>query len=813
MRIFIRKISCVLLTSSIQLIAFCLLCCPLLINAQQRLLPEGFDSYVDQVLKTFDVPGLSVGIVKDGEIILTKGYGVKKLGEPDPVNEETLFSIASNSKAFTATALAMLIEEGKLKWEDRVTQYLPWFQLSDDYVTSHLTVRDLLVHHSGLPAYANDLLLFPPSTFSRQELLQKLRDVPLQYDFRSVYAYDNILYLAAGEIIEKVSGLPWEEFIKKRIFDVLGMKHSISRFSSLKKQDNVAYAHAKREGQLKVIASFFDQNIGDAGDPAGGIASSALDMTKWVAMHLDSGRTTNGGRLFKANATEELWKIIRPMPIPKEPAWLRPAQKNFYGYALGFRKYDYRGYQVIGHGGLLTGFVSQIAMVPQKRLGIVVLTNQLSSGAYWSIINYLLDYYLQAPAFDWIGGYKKEADRLQSRRDSTEKTLTPDSTLRRSLPLNAYCGAYVSKLLGNVRILEEQGLLSLKFINAPQLNASLTHFHGDIFKLTFDNRDRSTAPMLSFSLNPDKSIREANFISSFTDADSDWESVVLKPAKEAVTDTLMLTKKINEILQTGAQGTFAIAFKDLSDNDTYFYNEHEVFHAASTMKTPVLAEAFRQMEQGKFSLTDSVEVYNKFKSIYDGSPYSIHASDDSEQGLYALLGTKVTIADLLHRMITQSSNLATNIVIDLVGAKNVMKTMRQLGAKEMKILRGVEDSKAFAHGMNNTVSAHDLLLLFEQLAKDSMVSKQASEEMVAILMQQHFRGTIPAKLPGTVKVANKTGSIDKVFHDSGIVFLPDGRRYVLILLSKGLEEKRAQESLAEVSSVFYHYMTNKIRTE
>lgn len=776
-------------------------------------MPEGFDAYVDQVLKTFDVPGLSVGIVKDGEIVLTKGYGVKKLGDPDPVNEETLFSIASNSKAFTATALAMLIEEGKLKWEDRVTQYLPWFQLSDDYVTSHLTIRDLLVHHSGLPAYANDLLLFPPSTFSRRELLEKLKDVPLQHDFRAVYAYDNILYLAAGEVIEKASGLPWEEFIKKRIFDVVGMEHSISRFSSLKQQQNVAYAHAKREGQLKVIASFFDQNIGDAGNPAGGIASSALDMTKWVAMHLDSGRTANGGRLFKPNATEELWKIIRPMPIPKEPAWLSPAQKNFYGYALGFRKYDYRGYQVIGHGGLLTGFVSQIAMVPQKRLGIVVLTNQLSSGAYWSVINYLLDYYLQAQPFDWIAGYKKEVDRLQSRRDSTEKTLTPDSTLRRSLPLNAYCGAYISKLLGGVRILEEQGLLSLKFINAPQLNASLTHFHGDIFKLAFDNRDRSSAPMLSFSLNPDKSIREANFISSFTDADSDWESVVLKPAKEAVTDTLMLTKKINEIFQKAGQGTFAIAFKDLSDRDTYFYNEHQVFHAASTMKTPVLAEAFRQMEQGKFSLTDSVEVYNKFKSIYDGSAYSIHARDDSEQGLYALLGTKVTIADLLHRMITQSSNLATNIVIDLVGAKNVMKTMRQLGAKEMKILRGVEDSKAFAHGMNNMVSAHDLLLLFEQLAKGHMVSKQASEDMIAILMQQHFRGTIPAKLPATVKVANKTGSIDKVFHDSGIVFLPDGRSYVLILLSKGLEEKRAQESLAEVSHVFYHYMTNKIRTE
>lgn len=777
--------------------------------AQDADLPEGFDNYVYQVLKAFDVPGLSVGVVKDGKIVLTKGYGVRRMGNADPVTEETLFSIASNSKAFTATALALLVEEGKLKWEDKVIQYLPWFQLKDDYVTSHLTIRDLLVHHSGLPAYANDLLLFPPSTFSRQELLRKLKDVPLQHDFRSVYAYDNILYLAAGEVIEKISGLSWEDFVKTRIFDVVGMQHSISRFSDLKKQNNVAYAHVKREGQLKLISSFFDQNIGDAGNPAGGIASCAADMSKWIAMQLDSGLTLNGSRLFQTNTTEELWKIVRPMPIPKEPVWLKPAQKNFYGYALGFRKYDYRGYEVIGHGGLLTGFVSQIALVPQKRLGLVVLTNQLSAGAYWSIINYLLDYYLQAAPFDWIAAYKKEADRMKEKQDSTKKKLLPDPTLKLSLPLKAYVGAYNDHLLGRIRIIDEQGKLALKFLNSPQLNASLTHFHGDIFQLTFENSDRINAPMLSFSLNPDKSIRAANFISSFTDADEDWTSVVLKPDKDAISDTVMLREKIEKVLQKRNQGVFGIAFKDLSDNDTYFFHEHQLFHAASTMKTPVLAETFRQAEQGKFALSDSLIVYNEFKSIYDGSKYKVNAADDSEQALYTLIGKKVTISDLLFRMITQSSNLATNMIVDLVGAKNVMKTMRRLGVKEMKILRGVEDDKAFIHDMNNMVSAYDLSLLFEQLGKGDLVSKKASEEMLGVLKQQYFRGIIPAKLPHEVVVANKTGSINKVCHDSGIIFLPDGRKYVLVLLSMGLTEEPAKECLAEISLLFYQYMINK----
>lgn len=781
--------------------------------AQQTDLPPDLDSYIEKVLTEFEVPGVGVGIVKDGKVVLAKGYGVKRLDQPDDrVDEHTLFSIASNSKAFTGTALAMLVEEGKLKWEDRVTDHLPWFKLSDDYVTAHLTVRDLLVHHSGLPAYANDVLLFPPATYSRKELLMKLKDVPLVHDFRSVYAYDNILYLAAGEVIEAVSGMEWEDFVKKRIFDRVGMPSSISRFSTLREQPNVAYSHRRSEGEVKVLDSFFDQNIGDPGNPAGGIASSAADMANWLIVHLDSGRTPERGRLFTPKATEELWKIIVPMPISKEPEWLKPAQKNFYGYSLGFRSYDYRGVKVVGHGGLLTGFVSQLAMVPEKNFGVVVLTNQSSTGAYWSIIHRILDHYLQAEPFDWIAGYKKELDRSLARQDSTNRTRTdvqPDTGLKRTLPLSAYTGAYHDDLIGRTVVsVGEDSVMRLDFAKLPQFNGTLEHFHADLFRLIYDNKNRGQGLFLSFAINPDKSIRDARFVNA-TGGGGSLGNVVLTPDRRAILDTAALNKRIRRELDKHPEGRVAYAFFDPASGEQLFLNEKEVFHAASTMKTPVMVEAFRQAGQGKFSITDSVVVYNQFKSIVDGSRYSIPDGSDSEIALYREVGSKVTWADLLHRMITQSSNLATNIVIDQVGAKNVMKTMKSIGATDIRVLRGVEDTKAFEKGLNNTVTAYDLMLIFEQLAKGTLVSDEASRQMVKILMDQYFRGRIPAKLPDDVKVANKTGSITKVCHDSGIVYLPDGRKYVLVLLTDGIEVPKAAEVIANVSRHFYDYVVSK----
>jgi CubicO group peptidase (beta-lactamase class C family)/beta-lactamase class A len=781
-------------------------------TAQQQVIPPGLDAYIEQVMQSFQVPGLSVGIVKDGKIIHAKGYGVKKLGDPSPVDENTLFSIASNSKAFTATAMAMLVDEGKLKWEDKVIKYLPWFKMSDDYVTTNLTLRDLFVHHSGLTAYANDVLLFPPSTFTRKELLGKLKDVKLSHDFRTVYAYDNILYLAAGEVIEVASGMTWEDFVKSKIFNKIGMDNSVSRFSTLRKQPNIAYSHVVRDGELHVIESFFDQNIGDASNPAGGIASSARDMSKWLITQLDSGQTPDRSRLYKTASTTELWKIIRPMPVGKEPEWLKPAQKHFSGYALGFRTYDYRQHQIIGHGGLLTGFVSQIAMVPNLNLGVVVLTNQLSTGAYWSIINHILDFNMKAEPFDWLAGYKKEWDASAARRDSLQKkrlTILPDSSLRMSLPLEQYAGVFKDELMGHIEIATRADGLSMSFVKSPNYNADLVHFHGDLFRAYYKNKNMGEGPFLSFSLNPDRTVRDARFISTYSNADRDLEDLLLKPDQKTILDTAALRKRIKAELAPHKNADFAVAFRDLETNETFLLNEKASFHAASTMKTPVMAEVFKQAEKGKFSITDSIKIYNSFKSIADGSRYSISAKDDSEQELYKKIGTKVSIENLLLLMITKSSNLATNILIDLVGAKNVNKTLRSIGANDIQVLRGVEDGKAFDKGMNNSVTAYDLMLLFEQIAKGKMVSRKASEAMIDILFQQTFRSVIPARLPKDVKVANKTGSITGIYNDSGIVYLPGGRKYVVVLLSRGLEEAAAKKTLAAISEHIYNYYLNK----
>lgn len=260
----------------------------------------------------------------------------------------------------------------------------------------------------------------------------------------------------------------------------------------------------------------------------------------------------------------------------------------------------------------------------------------------------------------------------------------------------------------------------------------------------------------------------------------------------------------------GQQGTFAVAFKDLSTGEEIFINERMPFHAASTMKTPVMIEVFKQASEGKFSLTDSVLIKNEFKSIVDGSPYSLAEEDDSEFELYRQVGKKRTLESLVYEMITVSSNLATNLVIERVDAKNVTQTMRDLGAKDIQVLRGVEDEKAFEKKLNNMVTAYDLMLIFEKLAKGEVINPEASKAMIAILTDQKYNDIIPAKLPRNVKVAHKTGWIKRLHHDSALVMLPDGRQYVLVLLSKDLkDEKTAVEALNDVSKKLYDYVSSK----
>jgi beta-lactamase class A len=254
-------------------------------------------------------------------------------------------------------------------------------------------------------------------------------------------------------------------------------------------------------------------------------------------------------------------------------------------------------------------------------------------------------------------------------------------------------------------------------------------------------------------------------------------------------------------------GVYALAFIDLQTDNTLYINERDIFHAASTMKTPVLIEAYKQAAAGRFRLSDSVTIVNYFPSIADSSHFSIDAADDSQADLYKHVGEKASLYDLLYQMIIYSSNLATNIVIEKLGAPNVTATLREMGANDIQVLRGVEDSRAFEKGLNNVVSAYDLALIFKQMAAGTIVSKQACDEMIKILLDQKFNDIIPGKLPAGVTVAHKTGSITGVHHDSGIVFLPDGRKYVLVLLSKNLaDDKAAVEAMASASARIYQFV-------
>lgn len=271
-------------------------------------------------------------------------------------------------------------------------------------------------------------------------------------------------------------------------------------------------------------------------------------------------------------------------------------------------------------------------------------------------------------------------------------------------------------------------------------------------------------------------------------------------------DMSQLKSEIEKLFENG-EGKFALAFKNIDTGEELLINAHEAFHAASTMKTPVMIEVYKQAAEGKFAMSDSVLIKNEFSSIVDGSPYSLSVGDDSEADLYNNLGKKRTIADLTYDMIIVSSNLATNLVIEYVDAKKVTQTMGELGAPNMIVLRGVEDQKAFDAGMSNSTTAYDLMVIFEKIAKGEVVSVAASEAMINTLLDQKFNEIIPFHLPKEVKVAHKTGVINGLHHDSGIVFLPDGRKYSLVLLSKELEDfDEGTALLAGVSEMVYNYV-------
>ena len=498
----------------------------------QSSAPKDLNAYMEIVRKTFEVPGVSLAIVKDGKVIVAQGFGVRKLGEAAPVDAQTLFGIASNTKAFTATALALLVEEGKLEWDAPVINYLPWFQLSDPYVTRELTVRDLLVHRSGLGLGAGDLLWWPPSNYDRKEIARRLRHIPLVTSFRSAYAYDNVLYTVAGEVIETLSGQSWEEFVGSRILAKVGMSTSNVRHAEAGKGANVASPHAPIEGKVRVVAPFASDNT----NPAGGINSNAEDMAKWMIVQLDSGRVANGARLFSPQTTRQLWTPVTPISIGNPAPELAALRANFRGYALGFDVRDYRGKKLVTHTGGLPGYVSKVALVPELKLGICVLTNQESGAAFESIAYRILDHYLNAPVTDWASAFKKVVTRGEEALAAAEKNVmgARDPNAKAALPLAKYAGTYRDAWYGDVAITLENDKLVIRFKHTPALIGDLEFWQYDTFIARWHDRELRADAYVTFNLNPDGSIAEVKMkaVSDATDFSFDFHDLLLKPVAE-----------------------------------------------------------------------------------------------------------------------------------------------------------------------------------------------------------------------------------------------------------------------------------------
>ena len=492
--------------------------------------PPDIDAWVARAMKTFDVPGLGLAIVKDGKVVLAKGYGVRKLRAPEPVDGQTLFGIASNTKVFTAVALGLLVEEGKVAWDAPVVRYLPAFQMYDPYVTRELSVRDLLTHRSGLGLGAGDLLWWPPSTYNRAEIAHRLRFIKPATSFRSAYAYDNVLYLVAGQLIEAVSGQGWEDFVTARILRKVGMSGSNVLHSAASAGGNVAATHASVDGALRPIAPFLSDNT----NPAGGINSNAGDMAKWMNVLLAGGALPDGSRLVSEATVRQISTIVTPlMPGLNTAPELAPLRHGFSGYALGLNVRDYRGARMWHHGGGLPGYVSRVVMLPDQKLGVTVLTNAEAGGVIDSVVYHVLDHELGAPPHDWIEAYRAVVARSEAFMAEQDKkaAASRDAASKPSLPLERYAATYEDAWYGDITIALEQGKLVMHFSRTPSLVGDLEHWQYDTFVVRWRDRELRADAFVTFALNPDGTIDQAKMraVSPTTDFSFDFQDLRLVP--------------------------------------------------------------------------------------------------------------------------------------------------------------------------------------------------------------------------------------------------------------------------------------------
>ncbi|MES2748473.1 MAG: serine hydrolase [Bacteroidota bacterium] len=482
------------------------------------------DNLVEKTLTTFNVPGIAVAIIKDGKVVISKGYGVANIKTKQKVDGNTLFGIASNSKAFTATALAILVDEGKINWDDKVISYLPEFKMYNDYVTNEFTIRDLLTHKSGLGLGAGDLMIWPDGhNFTAKDIVKNIHFLKPVSAFRTKYDYDNLLYVIAGEVIEKVSGKSWCDFVEDRIMKPIGMTNSAASWSRLKDTTNTIVPHVPTDGKLEII-SRYENHIFDA---AAGLYASTNDLSKWLITQMNKGKYNNQ-QLFSAKQHEEMWT---PQTIlPSRDA--SPYKSNFRTYGLGWQLTDINGHLQVSHTGGLDGIVTQTIMIPDVQLGIIVLTNQQSGSAFNAISNTIKDSYLGLPYFDHLADLSKD---LKEREDNADKitdevweTVTKnskDKTLK--IDVKKYIGTYKDNWFGDIVISEKKGKLYFTSIRSPRLTGEIFYYKEENFVVKWNIRSFHADAHLFFTLdangNPNHLTMKA--ISPLTDFSYDFHDL------------------------------------------------------------------------------------------------------------------------------------------------------------------------------------------------------------------------------------------------------------------------------------------------
>lgn len=466
----------------------------------QAISEKQIDSIVQKAMATFDVPGMAVAVLKDGKVVLEKGYGTKSLKKGGAVDTNTMFGVASNTKAFTTAALGKLIDQGKLSWDTKVTDIIPEFKLYDSYVTSEFTVRDLITHRSGLGLGAGDLMVFPASNkTTKAELIHNLRYLKPVSSFRSKFDYDNLLYIVAGEVIARVSGKSYDDYIEEKFFRPLKMDRTTMDIQKIKTDNNTIDGHAPVAGKLEIVGGTFTQ----LATPAGGIYSSISDMAKWVQAQLDHGKygPKLQDSLFSKEAQDEMWT---PQTILRSGKG--EYNTHFSAYGLGWFLSDVNGYFQATHTGGLLGIVSQVTLIPELNLGIIVLTNQQSGAAFRSITDGIKDAYFGIKGKDRIKQYndarlkdEKEADSITAEVD---KAIASQLKSKATKPDNAnYTGSYNDSWFGMVNISNKDGQLFFEAAKVPDLTGRMIYYKGTTYVVRWNDASLKADAFVTFSLD------------------------------------------------------------------------------------------------------------------------------------------------------------------------------------------------------------------------------------------------------------------------------------------------------------------------